>query len=63
MDIATGTGDVAALVHEIAPRAHVVGVDGNRAMIRRGRTKLVGAPVGWVLGDLNRLPLAPESVR
>jgi demethylmenaquinone methyltransferase/2-methoxy-6-polyprenyl-1,4-benzoquinol methylase len=27
-------------------------------MIRRGRAKLRGAPVGWVLADLNRLPLA-----
>lgn len=57
VDVATGTGDVAALVREVAPTIRVVGVDGNRGMIRRGRTKLAGAPMGWVLADLNRLPL------
>src|SRR5262245_21463370 len=41
LDIATGTGDVAALLLRTFPETVVVGVDGNRAMLDRARSKLV----------------------
>jgi demethylmenaquinone methyltransferase/2-methoxy-6-polyprenyl-1,4-benzoquinol methylase len=58
LDIATGTGEIAELLHARAPGAQVVGVDGNAAMLTRARRRRVGPRARWVLADLNRLPLA-----
>ena len=57
LDIATGTGDVAALLLRTYPDAELVGLDGNRAMLTRAREKIPGTRARWLLGDLNRLPL------
>lgn len=57
LDVATGTGDVAALLLGAFPGTSVVGVDGNRAMLSRARGKVSPERARWVLGDLNRLPV------
>lgn len=60
LDIATGTGDVAALLLAMFPGTRVVGLDGNRAMLARARGKVDASRARWILADLNRLPLAGE---
>jgi demethylmenaquinone methyltransferase/2-methoxy-6-polyprenyl-1,4-benzoquinol methylase len=59
LDVATGTGDVAALLLATFPGVRVVGLDGNRAMLSRARGKAPLASVRWLLGDLDRLPFRP----
>ena len=56
LDVATGTGDLAALIRERVPDATVVGVDGHRGMLALARRKAAAAGTRWVLADLNRLP-------
>jgi demethylmenaquinone methyltransferase/2-methoxy-6-polyprenyl-1,4-benzoquinol methylase len=58
LDVATGTGDMAALLLATFPAARVVGVDGNRAMLARARRKIREPGARWLLADLNRLPVA-----
>lgn len=56
LDLATGTGDVAALLLRTFPEASLVGLDGNRAMLTRARGKVDAPGARWLLADLNRLP-------
>lgn len=60
LDLATGTGDVAALLGAAYPGAEVVGLDGNRAMLARARRKVALPGARWLLGDLNRLPVLAD---
>ncbi len=57
LDLATGTGDVAALLVRTFPGTALVGLDGNRAMLSRARRKVGAAGARWLLADLNRMPL------
>jgi len=57
LDVATGTGDVAAVVAGAFPAATLLGLDGNAAMLARARRKPATSRVRWILGDLNRLPV------
>ena len=61
LDLATGTGDVAALLLRTYPRASLVGLDGNRAMLSRAGGKIPGSGAHWLLGDLNRLPILADT--
>lgn len=57
LDLATGTGDLAALVaREYEPR-RVLGLDGHLGMLERAQRKF-GPRVLWLQGDLNALPLS-----
>lgn len=58
LDVATGTGDIAAAVRRIAPHWTVVGLDRSLALSARARGRLDGA----VAGDALRLPVADRSV-
>lgn len=62
VDLAGGTGDVAALLAR-APRRHVVVVDPSLPMMREGRRRDGAATVGWIAGEAERLPLPDGSVR
>jgi demethylmenaquinone methyltransferase/2-methoxy-6-polyprenyl-1,4-benzoquinol methylase len=57
LDLATGTGDVAALLLRTYPAAALIGLDGNRAMLARARAKLPGSRARWLLAELDRLPV------
>ena len=61
LDLACGTGDIA---WALAPHARqVVGLDLTTAMLRQaeGRRQKAEEPVGWVCGDMTRLPFADAS--
>lgn len=58
LDVATGTGDIAATVRRIAPGWTVVGLDRSHALVAHARPRLDGA----VAGDALRLPIADGSV-
>ncbi|HET9453868.1 MAG TPA: methyltransferase domain-containing protein [Gemmatimonadaceae bacterium] len=58
LDVATGTGDIAAVVRRIAPDWTVVGLDRSTILATRARGRLDGA----VAGDALALPVADRSV-
>jgi demethylmenaquinone methyltransferase/2-methoxy-6-polyprenyl-1,4-benzoquinol methylase len=58
VDLAGGTGDVAALV--AAPDRTVVVCDPSLAMMRRGRKRAAGSVI-WIGGTGERIPLASNS--
>ncbi len=60
LDLATGTGDFAAALHEIEPTCRVVGVDFALEMMRLGQTKYRG-DVSFAAGDMLRLPLPNDQ--
>lgn len=58
LDVATGTGDIAAAVRRVAPDWTVVGLDRSTILATRARARLDGA----VAGDALELPVADRSV-
>lgn len=58
LDVATGTGDIAAAVRRIAPGWVVAGLDRSPALVARARTRLDAV----VVGDALRLPFADRSM-
>jgi demethylmenaquinone methyltransferase/2-methoxy-6-polyprenyl-1,4-benzoquinol methylase len=62
VDLAGGTGDVAALVAR-NPRRHVIVVDPSIPMMCEGRARADAAAVRWMAGEAERLPLADASVQ
>ena len=63
LDVATGTGDLAAEVLRQHPHAQVVGLDFTPEMLALAREKAeVSAPrLTWVVADAMRLPFASAS--
>ena len=60
LDLATGTGDIAAWILREHPGSHVVGLDAHGGMLARARAKY-GTGIDWVCGDLNALPLGARA--
>ena len=58
LDLATGTGDIAALSCSKYPRGRVAGGDFSPNMLREARKRFAGLPVRWQVCDANRLPFA-----
>ena len=65
LDLATGTADLALLVANSEPSAHVVGLDPSEKMLEIGRAKVqkagLGERVELVTGDAERLPFPDRS--
>ncbi len=61
VDLAGGTGDVAALVARTSTRQVVV-CDPSLEMMQVGRDRLEAAPLTWVAGEGERLPFPTGSV-
>jgi demethylmenaquinone methyltransferase / 2-methoxy-6-polyprenyl-1,4-benzoquinol methylase len=62
VDLATGTGDLAAGVADAAPQGRVVGLDFSEGMLAAARRRLGPATsVRLAGGDMMRLPLAAGS--
>lgn len=64
LDVACGTGDLAAAFHDQVGRpGRVVGVDFSRPMVHRARTKAQGASPApsYVAGDALHLPFADHA--
>lgn len=60
LDLATGTGDFAAALHEIEPTCRVIGIDFAIEMMRLGQTKY-DARVAFAAGDMLRLALPDNT--
>jgi demethylmenaquinone methyltransferase/2-methoxy-6-polyprenyl-1,4-benzoquinol methylase len=60
LDLATGTGDFAAALHDVEPTCRVVGIDFAMEMMRRGQTKY-DTRVLFSAGDMLRLPLPDDT--
>lgn len=64
LDLATGTAELSLLARERGRPERVVAVDRSRSMLARGRAKAAAARaegIHFVTGDLNAVPVAPES--
>jgi demethylmenaquinone methyltransferase/2-methoxy-6-polyprenyl-1,4-benzoquinol methylase len=58
LDLATGTGDIAALLRRSHPDAVVIGSDFSRNMLTEARRRFPDAAISWPASDANRLPFA-----
>ncbi len=56
LDLATGTGDIAALSARSYPQAHVVGADFSQNMLREARKRFQETGISWQACDANNLP-------
>lgn len=61
LDLATGTGDIAALSREVYPKAQVVGGDFSHNMLREASNRFQGQHIHWQVCDANHLPYPDES--
>ncbi len=56
LDLATGTGDIAALSSSSYPEAHVIGADFSQNMLREARKRFSERTISWQACDANHLP-------
>lgn len=61
LDLATGTGDIAALMEETHPKAKVLGADFSLNMLKEAKRRFTGRKVSWQACDANNLPFASNS--
>ena len=60
LDLATGTGDIAALIRRSHPQAMVIGADFSRNMLAEAKRRFPDAAISWPACDANHLPFADE---
>jgi demethylmenaquinone methyltransferase/2-methoxy-6-polyprenyl-1,4-benzoquinol methylase len=58
LDIATGTGDVAAAIMRRSPDCRLIGLDFTRPMLKLADRKWGSGACRWIEGDALRLPFA-----
>ena len=56
LDLASGTGDIAALFHQNASSAKIIGADFSRNMLARANKRFAGQKIFWQACDANKLP-------
>ena len=56
LDLASGTGDIAALFHQNASSAKIIGADFSRNMLAQANKRFVDQKIFWQACDANRLP-------
>lgn len=56
LDLATGTGDIAALSCASYRGARVIGGDFSQNMLREAEKRFAALPISWQVCDANRLP-------
>ena len=61
LDLATGTGDIAALLKETSPAGSVVGVDFSRNMLAQAAVRFEGTDISWQVSDANNLPFKDQT--
>lgn len=61
LDLATGTGDIAALMTATHPAARVVGGDFSLNMLTEAKKRFAGERIDWQACDANRLPFADNT--
>jgi demethylmenaquinone methyltransferase/2-methoxy-6-polyprenyl-1,4-benzoquinol methylase len=58
LDLATGTGDIAALLAAQYPKAYITGGDFSQNMLRFAQERFAGTEIDWQACDANTLPFA-----
>ena len=61
LDLATGTGDIAALLALNSPSARVVGGDFSLGMLDQAKARFPGGNISWHACDANLLPFGDET--
>lgn len=61
LDLATGTGDIAALMEQTHPGARVLGADFSLNMLKEAQRRFTGRNISWQACDANTLPFASNS--
>lgn len=61
LDLATGTGDIAALTEQTFPGATVLGADFSLNMLKEARRRFAERNIQWQACDANSLPFADNS--
>jgi demethylmenaquinone methyltransferase/2-methoxy-6-polyprenyl-1,4-benzoquinol methylase len=61
LDLACGTGDIAALFCRVAPQSRVLAADFSLNMLARGRRRFQELPICWQACDANQLPFRDQS--
>ncbi len=61
LDLATGTGDIGALMTDTHPRARVVGGDFSLNMLMEAKKRFSGKRISWQACDANMLPFADDN--
>ena len=56
LDLATGTGDIAALLKQSSPANRVIGVDFSRNMLAEAALRFRALEIDWHVSDANELP-------
>lgn len=62
LDLATGTGDIAALLAERYPAGRIVALDLSAEMLERARRRLLGARIEFRAGDMSATGLPAGSL-
>ncbi len=60
LDLATGTGDIAALYKDSYPQATVIGGDFSQNMLAEARRRFRDRDISWQACDANALPFADD---
>jgi len=61
LDLATGTGDIAALFVEKFPTVQVIGADFSQNMLHEAKKRFASLPISWQACDANKLPFNDNS--
>lgn len=61
LDLATGTGDIASLLAQANPHAHVVGGDFSCNMLEEAKKRFADTKIEWLECDANNLPFEDNS--
>ncbi len=61
LDLATGTGDIAALMGRSYPGANVIGADFSLNMLQEAQKRFQGQQIAWQASDANHLPYNDNS--
>ena len=61
LDLATGTGDIAALMRKTYPRCRVIGADFSWNMLKEAGNRFAAMDIAWQACDANFLPYADDS--
>ena len=61
LDLASGTGDIAALLARDYPRTRVIGADFSLNMLRQANRRFAGQEICWQACDANHLPFPDNS--
>lgn len=61
LDLATGTGDIAALTRKTYPHSRVIGADFSQNMLKEAQQRFAGLGIDWQACDANFLPYGENA--